>query len=252
MNNQKKKIVFLVGGSGLIGKEIFKIYNRKNFKVINLDIKEYGNSHVYFDCTNLKTIQGQLSKLFLKFGVPDVLINCSYPIVGDWKKNDFENLDIINAKLNIEAHLLSYTIIANQVAKKMILKKKISKIILFSSIYGFLAQNSENYKNTEMKENVTYSIIKAGIINLVKQMAAHYGKKGLEINCISPGAVVGHIKGSKKKQDSNFIKQYSKNTALKRLAKPIEIANLVNFLSSNECSYITGQNLIIDGGYSII
>ena len=134
----------------------------------------------------------------------------------------------------------------------MILKKKISKIILFSSIYGFLAQNSENYKNTEMKENVTYSIIKAGIINLVKQMAAHYGKKGLEINCISPGAVVGHIKGSKKKQDSNFIKQYSKNTALKRLAKPIEIANLVNFLSSNECSYITGQNLIIDGGYSII
>ena len=123
---------------------------------------------------------------------------------------------------------------------------------MFSSIYGFLAQNLNNYKGTQISENVTYSLIKGGILSLVKQMAAYYGKYNIEINAISPGAVLGHIKGSKKKQSKKFIDNYSKNTPLKRLAKPDEIANLVSFLSSDQCTYITGQNIIIDGGYSII
>ena len=63
---------------------------------------------------------------------------------------------------------------------------------------------------------------------------------------------MGHVKGTNKKQNKKFISQYSNNTALKRLAKPEEVANLIKFLSSNECSYITGQNIIIDGGYSSI
>ena len=155
-------------------------------------------------------------------------------------------------KENLDSHLLSYSLISNFVAKKMCVKKKNGKIILFSSIYGFLAQNSNNYIDTTMKENVTYSIIKGGIISLIKQMAAFYGKYNLEINAVSPGAVIGHVKGSKKSQSSKFINAYTKNTPIKRLCKPDEIANLVDFLASDKCSYITGQNIIIDGGYSII
>ena len=83
-------------------------------------------------------------------------------------------------------------------------------------------------------------------------MAAYYGKHNIEINAISPGAVLGHVKGLKNKQDPKFIKAYIKNTPMKRLSNPQEIANLVNFMVSEECSYVTGQNLIIDGGYSII
>ena len=250
MKNQKKKIIFIIGGSGLIGRSVLNAFNDKDIIAVNLDIKKYGNNYSYFDCTKLRFLKKSLNSKFKKFGIPDVLINCSYPTVGNWSSNNFSNLNIDNAKSNMEAHLLSYTLIANEVAKKIVSKKMKGKIILFSSIYGFLAQNSNNYLNTKMRENLTYTLIKSGIIGLVKQMAFYYGNKGLEINCISPGAVQGHVKGSSKKQNRDFVKQFSKNTALKRLAKPKEIGNLVKFLSSEECSYITGQNIIIDGGYS--
>ena len=227
-------------------------YLIKDFLLNYLDINEYGNKFSSFDCSKLKSLKKNLNKKFKKYGVPNILINCSYPIQGNWSKNNFENLNLEDLKSNIDVHLLSYTIIANEVAKKMVAKNIKGKIILLSSIYGFLAQNPNNYKKTNMRENVTYALIKSGIIGLVKQMAFYYGKKGLEVNSVSPGAVQGHVKGMNKKQDKKFISQYSSNTALKRLAKPKEVANLIKFLSSNECSYITGQNLIIDGGYSSI
>ena len=248
----KKKLVFLFGGSGLIGKEIDKLLKKENYKVVNLDTKKSGKNHIYFDCSSLDKIQTNLNIIIKKFDVPDILINCSYPTSGEWVKNDFKNLNIQLVKANINCHLLSYTFISNFIAKKMVSKKKSGKIILFSSIYGFLAQNSNNYVGTNIKENATYSIIKGGIVSLAKQMAAFYGKNNLLVNAVSPGAVLGHIKGSKNKQSKNFIKAYSNNTPLRRLSKPVEIANLVKFLASDECSYITGQNIVIDGGYSII
>ncbi len=249
---KKKKIVFLVGGSGLIGKEIEKKLNRTYYKVINLDIKKSGRNHIYFDCSQTDNIELNLSSIIKKHQVPDVLINCSYPISGDWVRNDFNNLKQKLMKENFDCHLLSYSLISNFIAQKMKKKKISGKIILFSSIYGFLAQNSNNYLGTTIKENVTYSIIKGGILSLIKQMAAFYGKYNLEINAISPGAVTGHVKGSKNNQSRKFTNAYKKNTPIKRLCKPEEVANLVSFLASDQCSYITGQNIIIDGGYSII
>ncbi len=252
MANKNKKIVYLFGGSGLIGSAINNLLIKNNYKVINFDIKKKGKNFVYFNCSELSKIKVILNKNFSKYGVPNILINCSYPTEGDWTKNDFKRLELNRVKKNIDVHLLSYTFISDIVAKKMVQKKIPGKIILFSSIYGFLAQNLNNYKGTKLKENVTYSLIKSGILSLVRQMAVYYGTKDLEINAVSPGAVIGHIKGSREKQSKKFIKNYSKNTPLGRFAKPSEVANLIKFLSSKECSYITGQNIIIDGGYSII
>lgn len=248
----KKKIVFLIGGSGLIGKQIEKKLNKEKYKVFNLDIVKSGKNFVHFDCSLVNKIDYFLNDLFKKYKLPDILINCSYPTSKDWIKNDFQNLSHNTIKKNIDMHLVSYTLSSNFFAKQLVKNKKKGKIILFSSIYGFLAQNSENYAQTQIRENVTYSIIKGGILSLVKQMAAYYGKHNIEINAISPGAVLGHVKGLKNKQDPKFLKSYIKNTPMKRLSNPKEIANLVNFLASEECSYVTGQNLIIDGGYSII
>lgn len=252
MISKNKKIVYLFGGSGLIGSAINKLLIKNNFKVVNFDVKKKGNNFVYFNCSDLSKIKNNLNKNFSKYGVPEILINCSYPTEGDWTKNNFKRLELNRVKKNIDVHLLSYTFISDIIAKKMVQKKILGKIILFSSIYGFLAQNLNNYKGTKIKENVTYSLIKGAILSLVRQMAVYYGHQGLQINAVSPGAVIGHIKGSKEKQSKKFIKNYSKNTPLGRFAKPAEIANLVKFLSSKECSYITGQNIIIDGGYSII
>jgi len=247
-----KKIVFLIGGSGLIGKHIKKKLEISKYKVVNLDIAKHGKHYVNFDCSKTDEIEHNLKLAINKYKTPDILINCSYPIKGRWIKNDFKNLKANEIRDNLDCHLVSYSIISSFIAKQMVSKKIKGKIILFSSIYGFLAQNYKNYIGTKIKENVTYSLIKGGIISLTKQMAAYYGKYNIEINAVSPGAVSGHVKGTKIKQNKKFINAYSQNTPLKRLCRPEEISNLVEFLVSEKSSYITGQNIIIDGGYSII
>ena len=125
-------------------------------------------------------------------------------------------------------------------------------IIMLSSIYGVIGQNPEIYKNTSMKENMNYSIIKGGINNLTKQLAAYYGSSGIRVNSICSGGIIGHIKGLKKKQDKTFLKNYSKNCPLKRLGRPDEVASSVLFLASNASSYITGTSFLVDGGWTAI
>ena len=97
-----------------------------------------------------------------------------------------------------------------------------------------------------MRENFTYSLIKGAIINLTKQMASYYGKHNIRVNCISPGGV------SDIGQSRKFIKNYSNKVPMKRLAKPEEVASGVIFLASDSSSYVTGINLLIDGGWTSI
>ena len=134
----------------------------------------------------------------------------------------------------------------------MIRAKKSGSIIQLSSIYGIVGQDLSIYKGTKMKESMSYSIIKGGINNLTRQMASFYGQFSIRVNTISPGGVEGKIAGHKNKQSSKFIKIYSRKTALKRMAHPDDIAPAVVFLVSDAGSYITGFNLIIDGGWTII
>ena len=86
--------------------------------------------------------------------------------------------------------------------------------------------------------------------NFTKQLASYYGSYGIRINSVVAGGVKGHVKGSKKKQNKIFLKNYCLKVPLKRLAKPEDIANPIIFLISNNSNYITGTNLIVDGGWS--
>ena len=123
---------------------------------------------------------------------------------------------------------------------------------MISSIYGILGQDLNIYKNTTMKENLTYSVIKGGVTNFTKQLASFYGSSNIRVNNIISGGLKGHVAGKNKSQERNFIKNYSNKTLLKRLGKPNEVAYSVLFLASDASSYITGSNLFVDGGWSAI
>ena len=97
-----------------------------------------------------------------------------------------------------------------------------------------------------MQENMTYSIIKGGIVNLTKQMASYYGKTGIRVNALCPGGVIDEG------QNKKFVENYTKKVPLKRLAQPEEIANAALFLASDASSYITGISLLVDGGWTSI
>jgi len=125
-------------------------------------------------------------------------------------KNQLKEIQTIPRK-NVDIHLNSYSWLSFRICEQMKIAKKNGSVIMLSSIYGILAQNLKIYKNTYMNENMNYSIIKGGINSFAKQLASYYGSSGIRVNSVCPGAIEGHVKGSKSKQSKNFIKNYSRN-----------------------------------------
>jgi NAD(P)-dependent dehydrogenase (short-subunit alcohol dehydrogenase family) len=256
--NLKGYEVYIIGGNGLIGSQIVRALQEfgASITVFDIDIKEKKNNkttkYVKFNCANEKNIKNFFSKYIKKNKCPDVFINASYPVTKDWKKNTFTEINFNSYKKNIELHLNSYVWIAKTIADQMQKKNIHGSIIQLSSMYGLVAQDDNLYKKTNVSENMTYGIIKSSTIHFTKQMASHYGKYNIRVNNLVIGGIKGHIKGSKKKQDKYFLKKFNLKVPLKRMGTPQEIPSSVIFLASPASSYITGANIVIDGGYSVI
>lgn len=253
-----KKIVYLLGGSGLIGFKTSKLYSELNANLVILDKKKPESSldkkkynFIKIDLKNLDKIN--FKKIFKEYGNPDVFINASYPRDKDWHLSSFKKLNLKILQSNINLHLNSYVWTAKIFADAMVKNKKKGNIILLSSIYGLVGQDLNLYKDTEMQENAIYSIMKSGIINYTRQMSSYYGNKGIRVNSISPGGLYGHSVSSRSKtQNKIFLDRYSSKTPLSRLGHAEEIAYSIVFLSSENSSYTTGVNLVIDGGITSI
>ena len=260
--NLKSKKVFIVGGSGLLGNEIIKLLLENYASVINLDIfdkkkdltKKHQKNYNFqkFDISDLENLDKNIEHITKKFGCPNIFINSSYPVTADWNLSSFKKNKVSNLRKNVDIHQNSYCWSAHRICKKMKEKKIKGSVILLNSIYGFLGQNMSIYKKTNIEENMNYSIIKGGILNFSRQLASYYGDSGIRINSICSGGVKGHVKGILKRQDKKFIKNYSKNCPMGRLALPDEVAYSVLFLASEASSYITGTSLVVDGGWSAI
>ena len=205
----------------------------------------------YFEKINLEKIsrfEKKFQFFFDKYGVPDHTINCSYPKTKDFKNLNFERYKLSSLRKNIDIHLNSFLHSSVIILNKMKKYKKKGSLVLFSSIYGVVAQNSKVYKGSKIRENFVYSSIKAAIINFVKQACAYYGKEDIRINAISPGGVID----KHNKNDKNFMNHYKNQNPTKKLANPDEIASSTIFLISDEASYVNGTNLIVDGGWTSI
>ncbi len=253
--NLENKKIYVVGGSGLIGKDICNLMKNLGANVFNLDVKKNTKSNsnikfLNFDISKEKFLEKKLKSYFKIYGTPDCLVNCSYPATKSWNKSDFKSVKKKTINENMNLHLNSYIWIARIFAEEMKKKKIKGSIIQFSSHYGVIGQSTKLYKGTKMRENMIYSAIKGGVISNVKQMCAHYGTFGIRVNAICPGGIIGHIKGKKINQSRKFIKNYCERTPLNRLAKSNEISPAVAFFASDLSSYITGVHLMIDGGWT--
>jgi NAD(P)-dependent dehydrogenase (short-subunit alcohol dehydrogenase family) len=242
----KDKVIVLTGGFGLIGKAILLRLKEEGAFVINADILAQDTddfSSMNLDITCEKSVHDLFAKIFLKFGKIDGLVNNAYPRTSDWG-NKFENINIDSWKKNIDFQLNSYFLVS-QTALKYMKEKKYGSIVNISSIYGVVGPDFTIYEGTEMTMPAAYSAIKGGLVNLTRYLASYFGPYNIRINCVSPGGVLDG-------QPNTFIENYNKKVPMKRMAIPDDISPSVAFLLSDESTYITGQNLIIDGGWTCI
>jgi NAD(P)-dependent dehydrogenase (short-subunit alcohol dehydrogenase family) len=253
-NNQ---IVVITGGAGLIGTEIVLAFAEKNATIIIADIAEDAatnladrlggiNSNIHIkkmDISKSESIQNCFKTIVADFGKIDVWINNAYPRTNDWGTK-IDKISHESWRQNIDMHLNGYCLCCRDAAEIM-KKRGMGSIINMASIYGIVAPDFSIYEGTEMTLPAAYSAIKAGIIHFTKYCAAYYGPFGIRINCISPGGIFD-------KQPERFVEKYSKRTPLRRMGNPKDIANAAIFLASDAAGYITGHNLVVDGGWSIV
>ncbi len=254
----KKKIVFVVGGNGLLGKDIVNSFKNLDYKILILDIKidkKILTKNILFfkfDVSKIQHLDKYLHKLTNKFGCPDIFINASYPRTRDWKNISFDNLKLNQLRKNVDIHMNSFAWTSLKIAQLMRKNKKKGSIIIVNSIYGLMGQDKNLYLGTNIKPNPVYSIIKSGLIGFVKNLSSYYGEFGIRVNSLISGGIKGHVAGSKKPQSKKFVKNYIKKTPLRRMGKPSDISSAVIFLASKESEYITGTNFYVDGGWSSI
>jgi NAD(P)-dependent dehydrogenase (short-subunit alcohol dehydrogenase family) len=259
MFNLKGKTIVITGGAGLIGSAFSKACAEYGANVVIVDIdeekanklieqikKETGNNNILFkkcDITNVNDIRNLIDRTLSKFGKIDALVNNAYPRNKNYGRK-FEDVSFEDFCENVNMHLGGYFLMTQQVAKVMI-KQNYGNIVNMASIYGFSAPKFEIYEGTDMTMPVEYAVIKGAIINLTKYLASYLGKCNIRVNAISPGGVFNN-------QPESFVKKYSEKVVLeKKMANTDDLLGALIFLLSDSSKYITGQNSVVDGGFTL-
>lgn len=248
MNNRlKEKLIIVTGGNGLLGNAIIKRLEEESAMVINLEINvEDAADYSLLNCdiTDPDSINKTLLLIVEKFGHIDGLVNNAYPRTADWGKK-FEEIAFESWQKNVDWQLNSYFYLAQQVSKQMSLQDNGGSIVNMASVYGIVGPDFSVYDGTEMTMPAAYSAIKGGVINLSRYMASYLGSKKIRVNVVSPGGIFD-------KQNPIFVANYEAKVPMKRMGTPEDIAPSIAFLLSDDAKYITGQNIIVDGGWTSI
>jgi NAD(P)-dependent dehydrogenase (short-subunit alcohol dehydrogenase family) len=250
--NFKNKNIFITGSNGFLGGEISNAFYNLGANLILTDI--HTNSKIkkknifYKKCDlsmpyDVKKLAEIIIKKYKKLDV--VIYNASY--TGDSKlkgwSTTFKNQNTINWGDVFQVSLNSNFEFSRRFYN-LLKKKNGASVVNISSIYGFIAPDLDMYSGTNVYNPAGYGISKSGLIYLTKWLASSMAPK-VRVNSISPG-------GINRKQSAAFKKKYISKVPLGRMCKEDDIIGAILFLSSDLSKYITGQNIIIDGGYSII
>ena len=246
MINLKNKYCLVTGCNGYIGYAITKKLKGLGAKVIGVDLmsKKKNSNLSFFVKINLdyKTEIDKLIKILnTKFKKIDILIN-NAGYVGESSINKVTDSKIFYNEKYENLNLTNSIYLTNSLVP-LIKKSKSASIINICSIYSLLAYDYSLYKETKMKPPMAYGVSKAGLMHYTKLLSTALAP-GIRVNSISPGGIF-------RNQPKKFIKRYLDKTPLLRMGHENDVANSVIFLSSELSSYITGQNLVVDGGYSV-
>ena len=226
------KVVVITGAGGIQGPEHVKLLKQAGAQVVATDIKD---TEIILDVTSQESIKKAMQAITGQYGKIDVLINNA----GATGKSSADWDQII--KVNLTGTYLCCQIIG----AAMNPPAGGGSIINVSSVYGLVGPDwsiyeSAEYANKPMGVPAGYAASKGGVIALTKYFASLYAPK-VRVNCVTPGGIFDN-------QTENFVKKYSAKTILGRMAQKNEVSGAILYLASDLSSYVTGANLIVDGG----
>ena len=239
------KTVLITGGGTGIGKAIAKTFYEKGYKVYILGRRkekleevcnDTNNSINYFICdisndNDIKQIINKLNNI-------DTLINCAGIISSGEEKEKYDYLELNSI---IDTNLKGTISMCLQMIDKWKENNIKGNIINIGSI---VANNGSKYFPI-------YSASKAGIVAFSKSIASRYGKLGIRCNIISPGVIKTPMSYIETPDFDDYIEDIENNTPLRRLGNTEDIAKVALFLDSDNSLFITGQDIVVDGGYTL-
>ncbi len=252
-----KKTALITGALGHLGRATCVAYAEHGANLILLDkhtsddhflssLREKTKQAEYFqvDFGNRMSRRQLIKELNQNYEKLDILVN-NAAFVGTTDLEGWavpfqsQSLDSWSEALEVNLTTPFHLI---QGLESILRKAENPAIVNIGSIYGSLGPDWALYENTTMGNPAAYSVSKGGLIQLTKWLATTLGPN-IRVNSVSPG-------GIERLQDPKFIERYSKKTPLNRLATEDDVVSAILFLSSLSASYITGQNIIVDGGWS--
>jgi len=254
--------VLLTGGAGLLGRNHSRALSDAGAKVIVADINEDGAKRVAaelpngamaiaVDVTEPASVRSMVQRVAARYGRIDALVNnAALDPKFDRENygahsNSFENYPLETWKQSLDVNVTG-AFLCTQAAAPFLLASGRGSVVNVASIYGLVGPDQRLYrKNGEQTQfkPVAYSVTKSALIGFTRYLAAYWAGTGLRVNTLTLGGVEAN-------HDPDFVRRYSERTPMGRMAKPDEYGGALIFLLSDASSYMTGANLVVDGGWT--
>ncbi|MFA7227393.1 MAG: SDR family oxidoreductase [Melioribacteraceae bacterium] len=261
--NLENKTAVVTGALGLIGREHCRALSEAGANVVVADIDESGcvnfagtlateSLGAALDVTKPESVKILKDTIIRKFGQIDILVNNA--AINDMfedpkaasEQSKFENYPLELWQKSVDVNLTG-VFLASQIIGTEMAKQRSGSIINIASTYGLTAPDQSLYIKEDGSQSFykppAYSATKGAVIMFTKYLAAYWGKDGVRVNTLTPGGVFNN-------QDEFFVEKYSTKTPLGRMANPSDYRGALIFLASDASIYMTGANLVVDGGWT--
>ncbi len=261
----KNKTAIVTGACGLLGSKHVEALAAAGANVVVCDIQEkackekadsLGGNHLGLsaDVTNPESLKAARDLILSKYKHIDILVNNAAindmfenPLLAG-KQSMFENYPLDMWEKSWQVNVTG-VFLCSQIFGTPMAEQGSGSIINIASTYGMVGPDQSIYKDKNGKHSFykspSYPATKGAIINFTRYLAAYWGSKGVRVNTLSPGGVENN-------QDEHFVKNYTDKTLLGRMASPSDYKGALIFLASNASAYMTGANLVVDGGWTAI
>jgi NAD(P)-dependent dehydrogenase (short-subunit alcohol dehydrogenase family) len=267
------KVALVVGGRGLLGRRFCSVLVESGARVFSADLSHLspaassdhttavqtlpGLDQYDVDVTDPASVSELVSEVLSKASQIDILLYSVTAKPRDFYK-PFTECSLEGWQLVLKAELDGLFLVTQEVGRVMERMGR-GSIVFLSSIYGIVGNDQRIYEGANLPDVYTgvqdleqkqiyshavYAAAKGAVISLTRYLAAYWGGQNIRVNCISPGGL------AHPGENEEFVKRYSERVPLGRKARLDEINGAVLFLASDASSYITGHNLVVDGGWT--